>query len=199
MFVLGITGGIGSGKSEVLRLLKNRAYTRVVEADIIAHELMRPGNELYYNIIESFGTDILCDNGDIDRSALGRIAMKDDERLKCLNGLSHPAVKRYIINDIEASRDSGVELYVIEAALLIQDNYREICDEIWYIQADADIRLRRLIEYRGMTEDRAISFMENQPPDAYYQEHSDRILNNNYTKDELKSVIAAMLLKIIDD
>ena len=228
MIVLGITGGIGAGKSQVLDILKNKHNAYIVEADKVAHNLMMPGKKAYNEIVESFGTDILMSGSDnetetnevetntiktntiktntvksntiktknfkisdkkiisekdslmIDRTKMGKLVMSNPDKLELLNSIVHPIVKDWIINDIEEHKNIGTKLYVIEAALLIQCGYKEICDEIWYISASSEVRLSRLMEFRGLTEERALSFMKSQPSDDFFVAGSDRVIDNSH-------------------
>ena len=198
MFILGITGGIGTGKSTVLDILKTEYNAYILEADKVAHLLMMPGKRAFNEIVAVFGEDILAEDGTIDRNILGKRVMSDRRSLEKLNGIVHPAVKEYIVKDIsEIRRDLFCEyegadtlnLYVIEAALLIQDGYREICDEIWSVITSEDIRIKRLIASRGYTEDKARSFIKNQPEDEYFITNSDKVLYNNGSTDELMDAI----------
>ena len=193
MKIIGITGGIGCGKSEVLKFLESMgAY--IIEADRLAHSLMSNGQDTYNSIVEVFGNDILLDNGDIDRFKLGKIVYSDKEALNKLNSIVHPAVKNYIINDINDKRQAGnIDNYIIEAALLIQDGYREICDEIWYIYADYSTRLQRLVKGRGGNEEKYITVMNNQADDEYYISNSDRIIDNNDDFEKTQNVLKVLL------
>ena len=190
MKVIGITGGIGSGKSRVLDILSDRYSAYVVEADKVAKKLMLPGNEVYNKVVSCFGRDILsADNHEIDAKKLGSLVMNDTDALEKLNSIVHPAVKEYILRDIKAQRDNGVDYYIIEAALLIQDNYTEICDEIWAVITDKETRISRLMSDRGYSRKKAEDFIKNQPNELFYKNGSNRIIMNNGTVfDLIKSV-----------
>lgn len=141
MKILGITGGVGSGKSRVLYDLQKNYGAYVVEADKLAHELMEPGKPIYNKIVESFGRGILAEEPPylIDRQLLGSEVFSDKEKLCILNGISHPMVKESIKEQIKSAETEGkINLFVIEAALLIQDGYKALCDEIWYIWVDRE-------------------------------------------------------------
>ena len=194
MKVIGITGGIGAGKSAVLEILSEVDGSFTLEADKAAHSLMEPGNIVYEKIIDFFGRDILDEELRIDRSRLGKIVLGDEGNLMVLNSIVHPAVKEYIKGDISVKREDGLRYYFIEAALLIQDGYRAICDEIWFISADRDIRIDRLIQNRGYSREKAESFLKNQPDDSFFLENSDVVIDNSGTKEELKSRIFFSLM-----
>lgn len=179
MRIIGITGGIGTGKSTVLRLLGEEFQAYIVETDKLAHQLMMPGKEAYEKIVNYFGTEILKEDGSINRERLGSIVFQKETELAALNAIVHPAVKRYIIADIEEKRRTGdVKLYVIEAALLIEDGYKAICDEIWYIYVEKEERIKRLIAGRGEKREKWEAVIENQSSDAFYKENCDQIVEN---------------------
>lgn len=192
MRIIGITGGIGAGKSAVLKLLHDKYSAKIVEADKVAHELQLPGQPVYKEIIKTFGVDVLSESGMIDRIKLGALVMNDSDKLKKLNDMIHPSVKKYILTDIENSRDN-TDIYVIEAALLIQGGYKKICEEMWYIRADEDVRISRLLLSRGYTKERALRVIKNQPDDAFYIQNSDKIIENSGSVNELEKVVESAL------
>ena len=193
MKVIGITGGIGCGKSEVLNYLATLgAY--IVEADKLAGSLMKKGETTYDRVVEEFGYDIIAGDGEIDRVKLGNIVFGNAQLLEKLNGIVHPAVKAFIINDINEKRNAGyTKHYIIEAALLIQDGYSNICDEIWYIYADTETRLQRLIKGRGGDASKYKMVMNNQADEDYYKNNSDRIIDNNGEFEKTQNVLKALL------
>jgi dephospho-CoA kinase len=178
MRIIGLTGGIGAGKSSVLNILHNKYSAKIVEADAVAHNLQLPGQSVYNDIVEEFGEGVLSHDGRIDRIKLGKLVMEDAAKLEKLELMIHPAVKQFILSDIERSI-ADTEIYVIEAALLIQGGYKKICDEMWYVRAEKDVRIKRLISSRGYTEDRALRVIKNQPDDDFYIKNSDIIIDNS--------------------
>ena len=192
MRIIGITGGIGAGKSAVLKLLHDKYSAKIVEADKVAHKLQLPGQPVYNEIIKTFGVDVLSESGMIDRIKLGALVMNDSDKLKKLNDMIHPSVKKYILTYIENSRDN-TDIYVIEAALLIQGGYKKICEEMWYIRADEDVRISRLLLSRGYTKERALRVIKNQPDDAFYIQNSDKIIENSGSVNELEKVVESAL------
>lgn len=194
MFVLGITGGIGAGKSLVLSIIDEEFDAYIVEADKLAHKLMLKGEDAYSQIIDTFGDEILDpDSEQIDRSILGKLVLSDKEKLSRLNAIMHPAVKKYIIDDIKLKEDAGTKLYIIEAALLIQDGYKSICDEIWYISSDREVRIQRLIESRGYSREKAEAFLLNQPSDEFFEINSDNIIKNNENQMKLRAEVVSLI------
>ena len=196
--VLGITGGIGSGKSEVLKYLSEQPGFIVVESDKLAHRLMAPGEVAWKKVVEAFGTGILGDMGMIDRARLGSIVFNDPDKLEQLNNAVHPCVKEYIFDDIRKASEEDKELYVIEAALLVQDGYKEICDEIWTIFVPKELRIERLTASRGGTREKWESVFANQPEDDWFRENTDLCIENTGTKDELIENVRKHLKEFLD-
>jgi len=184
-WILGITGGVGCGKSTVLDMLENEYGAFVIQADIVAHELMTPGQASYQAIVEHFGQVILAEDGSIDRKALGAIVFSDEEKLTLLNSLTHPAVKEEIRRRISERRC----FIVIEAALLLEDHYDEICDEIWYIYADKEVRFERLAASRGYTREKSQSMMDNQMSEEELRRRCQAVIDNSGTLEETKAAL----------
>lgn len=179
MRVIGITGGIGTGKSTILNVMKEQFGAYVLEADKLAHQLMEPGKIAYRKIVDIFGKDVLKEDCRIDREKLGGIVFQDPEALNRLNGIVHPAVKEYILQDIEAKKREGqIDYYVIEAALLIEDGYRLICDELWYIHTDREERINRLISGRGGNREKWEQVISSQSGEAFYRDNCDVVIDN---------------------
>ena len=180
MKVIGITGGIGSGKSRVLYHLKEEYNAYIIEADKLAKSLMMPGNDAYIKIAEAFPEAVPFKDAPIDSKILAGIVYNKSEKLELLNSIVHPAVKDYIKKDIIEKRETeNCPLYFIEAALLIEDGYKDICDEMWYIRTDLEVRIKRLAEFRGMVREGAMAVIANQKPDEFYIKYSDFIIDNS--------------------
>ncbi|MBQ7706195.1 MAG: dephospho-CoA kinase [Lachnospiraceae bacterium] len=196
MKILGITGGVGSGKSRILHELENEYGAYIIEADSLAHELMEPGMPIYIDVIKEFGKDILLSDEPycIDRKKLGNIVFNDENKLKKLNSIIHPAVKKDILRQIEFKRNEGkTPLFVIEAALLIQDGYKDICDEIWYIWVSREERIKRLEKQRGYTREKCISMFESQESDEYYKKYANFTINNENSYENSSKQLKARL------
>ena len=195
MIILGITGGVGSGKSKVLYELREKYHAYVVECDKLAHQLMLPGNIIYNKIIDVFGKDVLETDPPyyINRKKLGDIVFNDKEKLENLNSISHPLVKEKVRELISEQKQLNSELFVIEAALLIEDGYSEICDEIWYIWVNKEERIRRLMDSRNYTREKCLSIFKNQQEDIFYQTYTDATIDNSksfdYTSKQLKDLL----------
>ena len=199
MIIIGITGGVGSGKSRVLYDLSENHGAYIVEADKLAHTLMEPGQSIYNEIVKNFGREILKEKApyEIDRQKLGSIVFSDKDKLKLLDSISHPAVKKNILWQIETKKTEGIKLFVIEAALLIQDGYKEICDEIWYVWVSKEERIKRLAKQRGYTKSKCISMFNSQEDDDYYKKYADFTINNQLDYENSSKQLNARLNKLM--
>lgn len=198
MRIIGITGGIGTGKSTILHLLEEKYQAYIVETDKLAHELMKPGCFAYNKIVEHFGMEILLEDKNIDRTRLGRIVFCDEKELIALNDIVHPVVKQYIIADIENKRKEGfVKIYVIEAALLIEDGYKDICDELWYIYVEKEERIRRLLAGRGDSRKKWEAIIENQSSEEFYKKNCEKIVDNSKNLEKTADIVYDLLYKTI--
>lgn len=189
--VLGITGGVGAGKSTVLGYLEKQHHAKVILCDDVARMLQEPDGACYPAMVELFGTEVLQEDGRFDRQKLAAKVFADKELLEKLNAIVHPAVKQYVKDEIEkAERSCSLKeasqgnkhrcsLVVIEAALLLEDDYGVLCDEIWYIYTSDEARRERLKASRGYSDERISQMMANQKPDAYFREHCQFTVDNS--------------------
>lgn len=190
MRVIGITGGVGAGKSTLLSLLEEFPNVAVIKADEVAKRLMKKGEIGYEKTVFMFGKDILQEDGEIDRKKLGDIVFKEKNKRVVLNGLVHPAVKNAILADINEKANSGVDIYFIEAAILLDDHYDTFCDEIWYVYSSESLRKQRLMRDRGYSEDRVEGIFASQMTDEKIRDKyfKMRVSFNNRILDKTDSL-----------
>jgi dephospho-CoA kinase/cell division protein FtsA len=195
MHFIGITGGVGAGKSEILSYLSQQPETRVMLADEIAHELMEPGHECYDQLRELFaGEDIFRKGGGFDRGKLAAVVFSDEEKRKALNGIVHPAVKEYVLREYEKEQQKGNLSYLfLEAALLIEEHYDAICDELWYIYTDSKVRRARLKKSRGYKDAKIDGIFQSQLADEIYRQHCSVVIDNNGSPEETQKQIDQVL------
>ena len=180
MRIIGITGGIGAGKSTILNILQEEYGAYILEADRIAHQLMEPEQSAYQKIVGRFTDKILAPDGTIDRKKMAETVFADPVQLEELNRIVHPEVKHYILSEIERQRRQGrIKTFVIEAALLIEDGYKEICDEMWYVYATQEVRIRRLMNSRGYSRKKCEAVMRQQSSESFYRDNCDAVIENN--------------------
>ena len=188
--VIGITGGVGAGKSSVLSILKEDYGAQVLEADKIGHQVMDPGMVCYSQVVNRFGKEILKRDGSIDRGLLGGIVFSDEDALASLNAIIHPAVKQEIKRRIAESKS---KLIAVEAALLLEDHYDEFCDQVWYIFVPQKERIRRLMESRGYSREKCLSVMDNQLPEEEFFKRCKTVIDNSrnirYTKEQIDKIL----------
>ena len=182
MKVYGITGGAGTGKSEVIKMLQQNFGGCVIMSDEVARELMQKGNISYQLIVEYFGRDILMDDGEIDRKKLADHVFNNKEALEKLNSMTHPYVKdeiRQLIAEAEASGEC--RFVALESAILLECGYEDICDEFWYVYTKPEIRRQRMKETRNYSDEKVDSVMRNQQPDEAFFEQCSFVIKNNTT------------------
>lgn len=180
MKIIGLTGGIGSGKSTIANIIKDKYHGHILIADDFGHFAMQIGKEPYNKIVDLFGVEILMENKEIDRSKLSEIVFQDKNQLEKLNAIIHPFVHKSILMKIDEIQKKEKEaLIVIESAILIEAGYTEMCDEIWYVYSSEEIRKRRLKENRGYTDDKISAIMEKQLKEESFCEKSTKTISNN--------------------
>lgn len=194
MKVYGITGGAGTGKSEVIKMLQQNFGGCVIMSDEVARELMQKGNISYQLIVEYFGRDILMDDGAIDRKKLADHVFNNKEALEKLNSMTHPYVKDEIRKLIAEAEASGECRFVaLESAILLECGYEDICDEFWYVYTKPEIRRQRMKETRNYSDEKVDSVMRNQQPDEVFFEQCSFVIKNNTT---LSDVYAQLKKKL---
>lgn len=182
MKVYGITGGAGTGKSEVIKMLQENFGGCVIMSDEVARELMQKGNISYQLIVEYFGRDILMDDGEIDRKKLADHVFNNKEALEKLSSMTHPYVKDEIRKLIAEAEASGECRFVaLESAILLECGYEDICDEFWYVYTKPEIRRQRMKETRNYSDEKVDSVMRNQQPDEVFFEQCSFVIKNNTT------------------
>ncbi|MBS7009468.1 dephospho-CoA kinase [Anaerostipes sp.] len=192
--VIGITGGVGSGKSEVLNILKEDYGAGLIEADRVAHELMEPGAVCYEAVVKQFGKKILTDKGEIDRAALGAVVFQDEDKLRLLNSLTHPQVVKEIMRRMDVmEKDPKIGLIVYEAALLTGAEFEQRFDQLWYVFAREDLRFQRLKEGRGYSDEKTASMIKSQPGEESFRNAATHIIDNSGSLDETRRQIAGIL------
>ena len=159
MILIGLTGGIGCGKSEVSRLLADRGAI-IVDADLIVRELQQPGGEIFNKIVEMFGTSVVAEDGSLNRGAVANEVFKDKEVLKKLNELIHPVVRRVMNERVKSYSDTS-KIVVLDIPLLVE-NPREGLDGVVVVDLDPEIAVARIVDQRKMNIDDARARVANQ-------------------------------------
>ena len=181
MKFIGITGGVGAGKSAVLKYLGEKEHIRVMLADEIAHDLMKQGTTCYKQIVRAFMHENILDcSGEFDRGKLAKVIFSSDEKRLKMNAIVHPAVKEYVKEQFALEKKRGeLDFLILEAALLIEDHYDEVCDELWYIYASPEVRKERLMRTRGYSEEKVQQIFDSQLSDEIYRKKCKVTIDNN--------------------
>ena len=194
MKVIGITGGVGSGKSAVLKLLEEEYHAVVVQLDEVAKALQRKGTPCWKAIVEAFGREILDENEELDRKKLAQIVFQSSEKLEQLNGIVHPAVKQQVLLDIEEKekrRQSCTYWRLLFHCW--KAGYAKICEETWFIYTEESVRRERLKASRGYSDERITDMIRSQSPEAYFRKNCTRVIDNSREIEETRRQIGEIL------
>jgi dephospho-CoA kinase len=184
MRVIGLTGGIGSGKSTVARILSGFGAV-IIDADKIGHEALAPGSPVQDKVVAAFGKEIMLPSGSINRRELGKIVFSSTENLKKLNGIVHPWMFQTMKERIEKYREQGVKIVVVDAAILIEAGWTPLVDEVWMTYASQETVLRRCQEREGgLSEQEALSRIRAQMPDEERMLYANIIIETDCPLEE---------------
>lgn len=189
MRVIGLTGGVGAGKSLVLSILENEYGAEVIKADEVARELMEPGEEGYELIVTALGDSILKPDGSIDRKILSQCIFRDERIRNAVDRIIHPLVWKFIKGKISSSQ---AKLIVVEFAIM-GEKAEVGYDEMWYVYASEEVRIRRLLENRGYEEEHSKRIMASQAAESEYLARCDRVIKNDGSMEEIRDQLAQIL------
>ena len=193
--IIGLTGGIGSGKSTVARIMKDKYNSYLIIADDLGHICMKQGQDCYRRIAEYFGADVLGRDGEIDRDKLSKIVFNDGQALEALNSIIHPCVQALVMEEINRVRREGsFSCIIVESAILIEAGYESVCDEIWYVYAPEAIRRERLRAGRGYTEDKIDRIMRQQLSDGEFRKKCTKVINNSGNTENIMEELEVLLV-----
>lgn len=184
--IIGITGGIASGKSTVSDILKINNF-EIIDADSIGKKAYEKGKAAYYEIIDSFGKEVLSDDGEINRKILGEIVFSDPKKLQKLNKITHKYIiseVRYLVDEYKSNKKSAV----VDAALLYETGLDRLVDEVWYVEINQQTQIERLMKRNGFSKEEAQKRIDAQ---KIYKnkEKADRIIYNNGNEKELRKQV----------
>lgn len=178
--ILGVTGGIGCGKTTILNLLKEHYNAEILEMDKVGHIVMSPGQRCYEQIVAAFGSDVLNEDKTINRNKLSAIVFDDKEKLNLLNSFVHPEVRRYADEKVnEYKNEIKTGLLVLESAILFEADYGHVCDMTWYVYAKDSVRKERLMKSRGYSEEKIEHIMKNQMAPHQLEQLTDFTIDNS--------------------
>ncbi len=202
MRFIGITGGIGAGKTQILNYISQHYAAEVYPADEVAHLVEEPGEKAYRELVDLLGEGIL-DHSDpdlsedqlpIDRAAMAAAIFGNPELLAQVNEIIHPAVREFLIRRYEEAKAGGkTDLFVVEAALLIECGYGSLVDEMWYVYASEEVRIGRLMENRGYSREKAVQILSRQLSEEAFRKECDIVIDNSGPVEEAFEQVRAKL------
>lgn len=194
--VIGVTGGIGSGKSTVSRILRDLG-AKIVDADKIARKIVVKGGEPLKEIVNYFGSEILDEDGELNRKKLAEIVFNKPEKLQVLNNITHGYIAEEIVKTVDCLKaENAADIIVIDAAIPIEHGFIDQCDEIWVVTASRETRVSRIMERNGLTREEAERRIDSQQSDEAYIRLADEIIVNEGSIEELENHIAKLFVKI---
>ena len=179
MKIIGITGGVGAGKTQTLEYLNNQYGATICQTDKVAKKMQKKGGRCFDAIVEHFGGEILDEKGELDRGKLSDIVFCSQKEREALEQIVHPAVKDEVDRLIRHEERKNTNLFIIESAILIEANYGDMCDELWYIYVKDDVRRNRLHYSRGYDEKKIDDIMAAQLPKEQFMKNCDRVIDNS--------------------
>lgn len=194
MKIIGITGGIGSGKTTVSDYLKEKGY-RVIDADKISHEIMKPGTDLVKKLGEEFGWDIINEKGVLNRRELGNRAFSSKEGKALLEKITHKEIIKRLGEEIYKADLEGLDIIFLDVVLLFEVGLDKMCTETWFVDASEEARLARVIGRDGFIPEEIRRRMRSQMPSEEQQKMATHILSNEGTVEELYNQIDGLLQK----
>ena len=183
--IIGITGGVGAGKSAILGYIEENYNAMVIYSDNVANDIKKKGYPAYDELLSLLGKEILDDAGEIDKKKMAAAIFGNEKLLSAVNNILHPAVNTFIINIIDNEREKGeLDFVFVEAALLIENGYKNFVDELWYVYADEDTRRLRLKKSRGYSDEKIDRIFESQLDDITFRENADFVVDNSGTLED---------------
>ena len=186
--VIGLTGGIGSGKSTVSRYLAELGAV-IIDADKIGHETYRPNTETWRKLVKTFGNKILAQDNTIDRKKLGAIVFNNPEELKQLNAIVHPLMFEMAKQRIDDCRRQGTEVVILDAPILLETNWMPLVDEVWAVTANEANVIKRAMVRSGLTEEQVRSRITSQMSNEERIKHAQVVIHNDSTTEDLRNKV----------
>lgn len=195
MKIIGVTGGIGSGKSTVSSTLRDLGAA-VVDADVISRSVIVSGGRAFEELVEYFGNEIVGESGEIDRAKLATIAFNDKVKLHALNCITHKHVADKIQDTVEFLTTSGKwDIIVIDAPIPVERGFLDLADEVWVVVADLDARISRVVERSGYSVEAVKERIASQLREDQYISIADETISNNGSVEELEQAVVKLFLQ----
>lgn len=195
VMVIGLTGQTGSGKTTVCKIFRENGFA-VINADEVAKMIMEPGMVCLKEVADCFGSDLLNDDGSLNRQKLADIVFNNPTKLEILNSITYPHITSQILSLIKSNSASGHKLILLDAPTLFESRADDFCEIIISVIADEKTRLMRIIERDKLTEEQALSRMNSQHTEKFFVDNSDFIIKNNDDMTELDDIVKELSDKI---
>lgn len=196
MKTIGITGGVGAGKTTVLNILKEISSCEIVPADRVAQELLQPG-EKTLDLVAAlpWPSSIIKEDGSMDRPLVAEYIYSDESLRVAMDDIVHPAVQQEVLKRIARAESEGIDFFFLEAALLIETGYKEILDELWYVYASDEVRIERLKASRGYSEEKCRAIIAKQLSDEEFRENCDVVIDNSFDEETVRERLKKEIAK----
>lgn len=195
--VLGVTGGIGSGKSTVSHILEELGAV-IIDADVISRQVVMPGEKALERLTEEFGKDILDDWGQLRRKMLADEVFTDNEKLRILNSIVHKYVAQRIKDNVEEQLSKKTGVIVIDAPIPIKVGFLDLCDQVWTVSVSMELRIERVMKRNGMTYEEAVSRINSQISDEEYIRIADTVIYNDKDIFNLKKEVKCQFTSTLE-
>ena len=191
MLKIGLTGGIGTGKSLVTSFLQEQG-ANVINADLLGHEAYLPGTVGFKQVVSEFGEDIVGEDGHVDRQKLGPIVFSDPSNMDRLNAIMHPLIKDMIQTQLDDFEGKGQLIAIVEAAVLIEAGWESLFDEVWVVTADEEEVISRLASRNGLSREDSQKRINSQMTSIERSAHGDVVINNTGSVEDLKENVESL-------
>lgn len=187
--IIVLTGGVGSGKSRILELLKQEYEAKVIQTDLVAKELQEPENPGFRALVEAFGQGLVGEDGYLKKAMLTDMVFGDKKARERINSLIHPLVWEMVKKQ---AQESDCPMVVVESAVL-PENPGDFFDEVWYVYTLKEYRIQRLMKSRGYSEERCLKIMEGQAAEEEFRKAAGHVIDNNGSMDDVRRQVAAIM------
>ena len=195
-YIIGLTGGIGTGKSEAAKFLASLGAVHL-DADAISHELTQPGGEALEPIRAEFGDGVFREDGTLDRQALSGIVFSDPARKRALEGILHPRVQRDLMRGIDRAAEEGAKVVILDVPLLFETGMDALCDETWVLSADPETQVARVMMRDRVEREQVEARIQNQMPAEEKEKLATQVIPTERPMEKTQAELAALYQQVL--